>query len=354
MINSYGAGNNIPIARLEELLNAVGVTVNRSEAQQPRAPIQQRHIDMPPPQFPAQQPGMVFGQTGFGHNQWPGQAPLANPYDLGHQGHQPPFINAVNARVQPPPMDKDYIDLWFVRLESWFKNHQVKSDNQQLYILTTLLDSQLLAQVYDAAENPPNTGKYEHLKGAVQNALEDSKFKKYQKLLHGGDLGDQRPSHRLNELKRLANDGLNMNEGLLKHIWLSHLPSEAQAILAVSGDQNLSALAKLADNVVEGLSSRPHVAAVRHPEPMQTTESDLVRQLLKAIDGMSTELKAIRRDGRSRSKSRQERNTKSRSPSPSPTPGKKRYDTCWYHLKFGEEARNCLPDCKHYDTFSKN
>lgn len=346
LVQKYGANDNIPAARLHELLSTIG----REQAEPHDRPITPAGTTInhyqPPPDFNPQ--AAAYRQPNAQQQMiWQTQPNIYNPYGF----HSSSSVNAVNARVQPPAMDKDYIDLWLVRLESWFSNNQVRSDNQQFHILTTLLDSQLLAQVFEAVSTPPATGKYTHLKTAVKSALEESKFKRYQKLLHGGELGDQKPSHRLNELKRLACDGLAMNDSLLKHIWLNHLPCEAQAILAVSGDQTLGALAKLADNVVEGLSTR-HVAAITHTDEKRSEEPDYVKQLRKAIDKISAEVKTLQKTGRSRSTTRN--SSKQKKGATSPSPEKKKHDQCWYHFKFGDEARNCQPTCERFESFSKN
>lgn len=392
LVQSYGTSDNIPVTRLEELLRMATllpqIQLPAPTQQQEQVPdqfqaqpqlqdmpqLQFQARTQPPPNQVSQQPRQAqvnlqhqnqqFFYPHLAQPNWFGIPPWALPQPPADHGaalntQQPvvnPFENLaphmVSARVHPPAMDKEFIDLWLLRLESWFNNMGVRSDEQQFEILKTLLDSQLLAQVYDAARFPPAEGKYLNLKSAIKTALEESKSARYQRLIHGGDLGDQKPSHRLNILKRLANDGLTMNESLLKTIWLSHLPPEAQAILAVSQDQSLQALARLADNVVEGLSSKGISAINSANHSADTSEPPFIKTLIKAIEKMASEIKGLKNIGRSRSQSR--RSTKSRESSTSPGPAKRPTDVCFYHHTFGDDARNCRSSCKYFDEFSKN
>lgn len=392
LVRTHTTSSNIPVKRLEEILAQLGIASvtpqlpPQAQPQRQPQPQLQLQLQQPQPQpqlypsplpqaqpqqFAHAQPQAVQGFTAhpFYFNQpheqfryplsqppslappqptvWP-QQPIANPFD------NPPIgIGAVNARVQPPPIDKEHIDLWLVRLESWFNNNQVRSDNQRFHILTTLLDTQLISLVYDATQSPPETGKYDFLKAAVRDALEESRHKRFQRLLHGQGLGDQRPSHRLNELKRLAQNGLTMNDNLLRHIWIAQLPSEAQAILAVSSDQTLPSLAKLADDVVEGLSSRTIAAASQREHA--SSEPDYIRHLRKAVENLTADVVSLKKRDRSRSNTRHPgKGHKKSDRSPSPSPAKLKNDLCWYHYKYGEDARNCQTTCSRYEEMSKN
>lgn len=339
------ASGNLPVDRLCELLN---ILKPNSSNQQPSAQ-NIANVIQPVTFNPPVLPNVLQQQNCSVHPPIRSTPVLQTLQPIMNPFEQYPSIHAVSTKMQPPPMNRECIDLWFLQLDAWFKNNAVRSDNQQFQILTTLMDSQLLAHVYDAVINPPTQGKYENLRCALQTALADSKFKKYQKLLNGGELGDQRPSHRLNELRRLTNDGLALDDGLLKHIWLNHLPSEAQAILAVSVDQSLDSLARLADGVVESLSAR-QIAAVNLKQP-NVEEPAYIAEIKKSIEKLNSEIKSIR----SRSKSRTRSKSKGRSDTSDKD--KNHYTHCWYHHKFGDSSRKCQPYCTRYDEFqnkSKN
>lgn len=400
------ASNETPVERLEELLQILHITPNHQNPHETAQQVRQQNGNPPPvtqapgtsqQEQPQAQHALQFhqrqqqasqtrqiaqnvvsmphqmyfqpvapqffqgnGQPGFNASFLQQQIPqqqgvpanqvIGNPFDRVPQAHAPII------RVPPPGIDKEEIDLWFIRLEAWFSHNNIHVDQQRFHILTTLLDSTTLAQVYTEANFPPEHNKYATLQKALKVALEESKTKRYQRLLHGTELGDQRPSHRLNELKRLASNGLTMNESLLKHIWLNHLPSEAQAILAATSDQSLGNLAKLADGVVESLSLK-HVSAIRQNSEHEQ-EPEYVRDLRKSIQKMANEIKSLRKHAKSRDsseetpreRSRNREKTQNRQRSPTPS-ARKHYTQCWYHFKFGENARNCESQCEYWPEF---
>jgi len=191
-------------------------------------------------------------------------------------------------------------------------------------------DMDIVAEVSDFTANPPQYGKYEAFKTRVLRTFQDSEEKRLKTLLHE-ELGDQRPSRFLKRLKELAED--NASDELLKLMWTQRLPLNMQIILAVCGD-DLDKLAIVADKIHDitapSVSSREVAATTTGTPSLQNQIDEITRRLDHLTSSRQREKPRWR--GRSRSSSR------IRSASPG-------FGHCWYHRRFGREARRCLTPC---------
>lgn len=133
-------------------------------------------------------------------------------------------------------MESEYLEYWFLRLKRWFENMNVHNDHAKFNTLVGLMEHRQMTHVLNVVMNPPTANQYTTLKEAMMHTLADSQQLRYQKLINAGELCDQKPSFRLNELRRLA--GREINDSLMKQIWLNQLPSEIRAVLAVCYDQD--------------------------------------------------------------------------------------------------------------------
>jgi len=88
--------------------------------------------------------------------------------------------------------------------------------------------------------------QYKALKSNVIYELRDSEKKRLRALLNQAEFGDQRPSRFLRRLKELAKG--KMSDELLKWLWIQHLPTNMQGVLATCSD-DLDKLAVTADKI---------------------------------------------------------------------------------------------------------
>ncbi|XP_058449142.1 uncharacterized protein LOC131429112 [Malaya genurostris] len=125
-------------------------------------------------------------------------------------------------------------------------------------------------------------------------------------------------------MQELAN-GLNVNDGLLKMLFLQRMPAHIRPILTISE----GALAKLAE-----MAETPQTAAVS----MKSEANEEMQKIKEQLEVLSTEFRRFkpgptqdidRRRGRSSSRSRSES------------------DVCWYHRKYGEHAERCKQPCNY-------
>lgn len=145
----------------------------------------------------------------------------------------------------------------------------------------------------------------------------------------------------LRHLQHLA--GPTIPEDFLRTIWSSRLPGNLQTIIASQMSLSLTELADLADRVHDMVPPAPQVAVA------STSRADpavdmmrLITELTKKVDALTEEL-----HGRSRPRAKQTSANRHRSPSQRSQSNYRKYPHCWYHQKFGSQAKKCVRPCDY-------
>ncbi|XP_055610856.1 uncharacterized protein LOC129757605 [Uranotaenia lowii] len=159
-----------------------------------------------------------------------------------------------------------------------------------------------------------------------------------QQLLRGCELGDRKPSQLLREMKDLARDVIT-DDKILKSLWLQQLPETTQAVLKISEETlQLPQLAEQADKLADITKTRYASSAVA----IENSSNKIsLSELQEQISMLSNEVFALRQD-RSRSCSRSFRNQRS-----SRSNSREEIRYCFYHRRFGPNARNCRQPCQY-------
>lgn len=251
------------------------------------------------------------------------------------------FVNRVSVKV--PPFWPEQPEIWFAQVEAQFGISGINSDISRFNTVVAAIESGVLAQISDAILNPPEVGKYNHLKACIIERYCDSEQKKIQKLISEIDLGDKRPTQLLNELSGLAKG--KINNDFLKSLWLQRLPAQTRAILQAS-NADLPELAKLADKILE-VSDYHQVAAVSNHKP---NESEIGKRIERIEQQINQLVGLSERRFRSKSKQRYSKHRDERSS----TPSRSTSQVCWYHEKYGNNARKCRSPCNFSVSDAKN
>lgn len=287
----------------------------------------------PVQQVIAQQPqnGQNVDNNGIVQNQ-PGPNNIFNGFDeadlnnaIGAQA-----INTVLIKVPFPSMQNvNHIELWFAQMQSWFELNRVTADKTMYNMVVAHLRHDVLSQVEDLIRTPPLIDRFQTIKNTIIARFADSERTRVHKLVSGITLGDKKPSHLLQELRR-ANVG--NDETLLKTLFIQRLPTQAQASVSIA-QGNLTEIAALADVVVETLrigNNNYNVSEIQQASSGSSSDKR-IDELIKAI----SELKAERNSrGRSRSRGAGDQSSRGRTPA-------REYDMCWYHYKFRNNAKKC-------------
>lgn len=196
---------------------------------------------------------------------------------------------------------------WFVQTEAQFALRGITADDTKYYHVVSALDAATAARALPVISSPPPNGKYDNLKSFLTGVFELSETEKAATLLDMKDLGDNKPTEIMDKMLVLLGD--HKPCFLFRHIFLRLLPESIRAPLANSPNiTDYRALAKEADNLYNSLTSSMRVCST-------TQSTDQLQSM--SIPANLPEVDAI----------------------------------CWYHQKFGSNARRCTIPCKHSNTF---
>lgn len=272
-------------------------------------------------------------------------------------------VGAIALNLRVPAFWRDRPRLWFITFEAATFDLK-KGQNQLAQMVIAQLEKQDIEQICDLLYNPPAENLYHTLKERLISVYEESEGRQFQKLLQEMELGDQRPSQLLRRMRNLARD--KVPDSTLRLMWMNHLPAHVRSVLVVSDSISkntaLDELALMADKMLEqnqeiaAVSTTPTIPTSTS-SPQNSAPGDVNTLLVEEIRKLSLEISALktsyssyqppryppRRRNWSRNRGAQNR---SRSATPSPY--------CYYHRRFGAEARRCTKPCTFTAEKSEN
>lgn len=248
--------------------------------------------------------------------------------------------------IKIPPFWNNRPDLWFLQIETQFRLKNITASNTKYDYLVASLNNQTMESVADVLVSPPAQDKYNHLKKILLERNIESEEKRLDALLNKNQLGDLKPSELYRSMESLASGNNLVNPPLVMKLWLNRLPPSIRVcLMAVENSQTQSELFTLADRLHDS-SSIPQIAPVSTPHH-SNSESELLQKLVHRIERLEMQYpKANEFKRASRSFSRGRASGKHRSLS-----GKKNNESiCWFHRKFGKNARNCSKQSCTFNT----
>ncbi|XP_067121586.1 uncharacterized protein [Centruroides vittatus] len=242
--------------------------------------------------------------------------------------------------VKIPPYNFSDPALWFHMCESTFALGSPKPITEsatKFNYVVAHLPPEVASTVRDIIISPDRTDPYGHIKVELIKRSGESSQQELRKLLAGEQLGDRKPSELLRVLKRRA-ENFQIPDAVILELFIQHLPTSVQSILAAITPLDVDKAAEVADRVVEVTPAT--IASVSQPEKPDTLTNKIlveIDKLNKRIDKL-TQARRDRSDHfsrRSRSSSGHRNNSTHRSIN----------NYCWYHNRFGAKAQKCTPPC---------
>ncbi|BHF63903.1 hypothetical protein SprV_0200689800 [Sparganum proliferum] len=193
--------------------------------------------------------------------------------------------------------------------------------------LVEVLPANIISQVQPLLVKPPADAPYSALKAEILRLNAVSDRQRYNQLIKEESLGNRKPSELLRRMRTLLGD-MQVDEKLVKKMFLERLPADVQTILA-SGSQNLtlSHLAEMADRMIEVQRFQPPSVA-----QISTSSSTVNEQLLQQMSTMANEIASLKLQLARITCSRSPRRHRSRS-------RPRTANLCWYHANFATKAR---------------
>ncbi|CAN7993850.1 unnamed protein product, partial [Ixodes hexagonus] len=237
-----------------------------------------------------------------------------------------PTVSAVNIKL--PPFWTADPELWFLQVESQFTARHITADLTKYHHVVSSLPPTTASEIRDLLFAPPANDAYGTLKRTLIRRVTPSEPQRLQQLLREADLGDRTPSQLLRQMQQLlGSTASGLDSLLLREIFLQRLPTSVRMVVISTGEKDLLKLAELADALMA--VATPSVAAVQ-AEP---TQPDQLHEIRAEISRLASTVAALQASGS---------HAPGRSATPRPQQTQK---VCWYHRKYGNAARNCVPPC---------
>lgn len=270
------------------------------------------------------------------HKEEPHQA---DPGASNNTATQVDAVSSARISVKAPPFWKANPALWFCQLEAQFNLNRITSDRAKYHTVVAAIESSILHQVSDLVLNPPATGLYPALKKRLLDVFVESEQSRLKKLLGEIELGEQKPSSLLREMRSLA--GNSIPADLLKTLYLQRLPPNIQAILSISSE-GIDSLAVMADKIHETSAKSEDNGSWSRSSDLHNQISELSIQIAELKSNFSRHNQSHRKPFRGRSRSRSQ--TPNREDKKDFSDERK---ICWYHSKWGDKATSCVGHCNY-------
>ncbi|XP_064482844.1 uncharacterized protein LOC135395678 [Ornithodoros turicata] len=275
---------------------------------------------------------------------------------------QPTSVTAVSIRL-PPFWDRNPAT-WFIQAEAQFHLSGITAQTTKFYYVIAALSPSAADEVYNVIASPPANCPYDKLKSALLKRTTCSDRARLQQLLSAEELGDRRPTQLLRRMKQLLGDGAaSASDSFLRELFLQKLPRNVQMVLATTTNLSTDELATLSDAVMEVAIPSPSVMHVEtphppFPEPTPSAVSQVstpaptqyTSQHMAAIESLTQQVNNLTNlvatlAARNRSPSPRRFRRRSLSPRGRRSPSPRSNGMCWYHQRFGAEARHCFQPC---------
>lgn len=254
------------------------------------------------------------------------------------------FVPVGNLRA--PPFSPDQPTLWFAQVDALFRINGIVTELDKFYHIVPLIDTRYALEIADIITNVPTSNPYQTLKNALTARFSKSKEAKLKQLLDGEQIGDRKPSQFLRHLRALVP---GIDEDVLRSRWMSSLPDQTKALLTVQSDQPLNKLAEIADKVHEVFDMNQKSTSAVTATP-STSTADTSGQIAALTNQIAKLTKLFSNQRRSNSKDRSQNRSRSRSRQRCLN----KDEICYYHQKFGKNAKKCSPGCKYQKNGQEN
>ncbi len=269
-------------------------------------------------------------------------------------------------KFEMPQFTPDDVALWWKQIEARLELANIVDEQSRFKHITAGLPPEVVCKVSDLLFTPPVNDPYQALRERILKEYELSDSAKIHTLLEGCLLGDKKPTTLLREMRKLAQN--RVADDTLRELFFRRLPATITDVFRTTGVTDLDKAATAADQVLErpwsAINSINHTRSDSQPIPTQQSApsgSELVPLFSQMAAQIATLTKAVDQltqqqhfPSRERSRSRgPERRDRPRASTPRRTqpPRHTQFTECYYHHKFGNEARKCEWWCEKHDEW---
>ncbi|KAJ8715699.1 hypothetical protein PYW07_010181 [Mythimna separata] len=253
-------------------------------------------------------------------------------------------LAAISVSSKLPEFWVEMPRLWFAQFEAVMAP-QKQGDEAKFNLVISKLGRDSIQQVSDLVTSPPAENKYKALQERLLQVYEESAERQFQKLVSEMELGSQKPTQLLRRMKDLGRT-TQVSELTLKSLWLSRMPPEVRAVIAVCQDQSIDNLSVIADKIIEN-SRSGEISAISGQSTIAQASSEPIMDLVQQVNTLKLEVAALRNEVQNRGRygTRSQQGYRSRSGSrPRRTAGDPDW-LCRFHYRWKKNARRCEEPC---------
>lgn len=149
-----------------------------------------------------------------------------------------------------PPFWRHASEAWFIQIEASFRNFSIATNRTKVDYFLTGVDSEVISHMVDlVTTDPPPEGLYKLLKDRILWTFAASPKARLRQVFKGQVLGEQKPSHLLNQIKQL--NGGQYSTAVLRSFFIELLPDTHKAILVATNEPDLHKLTEIADRLAD-------------------------------------------------------------------------------------------------------
>lgn len=256
-----------------------------------------------------------------------------------------------------PAFDPVDVELWFMQAENLMEIAGINDDMLRHRLVVAALDRRTLGKVKSAVKPAAKDKPYWTLKAALEDLFQENEAAKFKRFLEGKTRGDRSCVEFVADCHQLTGKSPAADAMILQFL-LREVPECLRAFVADCKDE-VEVAAKRADDILVKLPSetkRPTIAAVEPPRAAASAADEppawaqtLIESITKVVAGSRCHACGRSDDDDRRPRDQQQQRggrnrSRSRSRGAQPNDG-----LCYYHRKFGDNARLCRPECKFYN-----
>lgn len=253
---------------------------------------------------------------------------------------------------------------WFIQAEAQFKIAKITSESSRFYHVLSALPQEVIESIVDFIQSPPEVDLYSNIKKVLIERHSLSVEKRLEKIISNEDIGDRKPSDFYRSLKQLAGTSGTIGDQLIRKLWLRRLPQSINLALIPQAEKDIADVLVLADKIWEATQIQ-NISSVVLPStsstnPIQTLQQELneIKEQLRNlnINNRQSRFRNRSNNGHFRNSSYKRNDSRSRNRSASRNKYRSNNSYCWYHFKFGQQAKKCNEPCSFNNkpTISKN
>lgn len=244
-------------------------------------------------------------------------------------------------KIRKPEVSGDP-EAWFLQLEAQFTSKM--TDKSKFRGAVSVLPQSYFNTAINLIRNPPPSQAYSTLKQRIIKKHSESEETRLKKLLEHQS-ADEPPSDAYNRLAELA--GETVNAKFLFNIWSMRLPLEIRFAIESHTDKPIDTVLEIADSLHEKLENNRKINSINRPgnsshHPEESRLSRIERQLASLTHGFKKRQVTPSRKHRPTSHSRSRHGGSAR------THRSPNRQECWYHSRFGKNAKHCTKPCVHF------